>query len=117
MKKGNDGHGDARDAAARHGLIGRYEEIASASRSMLEAARTGDWAQVEQIELHCREMIAALKRASVGDSLSDAEKDQRIALLRSILADDAQIRLRAEPWLLELENFLVPAAHSHKRGP
>ena len=30
----------------------------------------------------------------------------RVELLRDILQDDAQIRLRAEPWLLELERLI-----------
>jgi len=89
------------------GLINRYEDIATASRSMLEAAHRGDWAAVEQIECRCRDMIAALKIAASTDTLSDIEKSRRMALLRAILKDDAQIRLRAEPWLRDLENFLA----------
>jgi flagellar protein FliT len=89
------------------GLIRRYEEIAVASRDMLEAAHRGDWPAVERIEAQCREMITALKLAARTDTLSDAEKSRRLSLLRSILKDDAQIRLRAEPWLRDLENFLA----------
>lgn len=89
------------------GLINRYEDIASASRGMLEAARRGDWAEVEQIEGRCRELIEALKVAAVTDTLSENEKARRMVLLRTILKDDAQIRLRAEPWLRDLESFLA----------
>jgi flagellar protein FliT len=88
------------------GLINHYEDIARASRSMLDAAHRGDWAAVEQIEAQCREKIAALKRAASTDTLSAGEKSRRMTLLRTILKDDAQIRLRAEPWLRDLENFL-----------
>lgn len=95
------------------GLIQQYEEIANASRSMLEAAHMGNWERVEEIEARCREMIATLKLASAKDALGATEQRRRIALLRSILEDDAQIRARAEPWLRDLEEFL----RSTPRGP
>jgi hypothetical protein len=31
-----------------------------------------------------------------------------VALLRAILADDAEIRARAEPWLQQLEHLIRP---------
>jgi flagellar protein FliT len=99
------------------GLINHYEDIASASRSMLDAAHRGDWATVEQIESRCREMIAALKIAASTDTLSEVEKARRMTLLRTILKDDAQIRLRAEPWLRDLENFLSVSRQTAKYGP
>ena len=99
------------------GLINRYEDIAGASRSMLEAAHRGDWAAVERIECQCRDMIAALKIAASTDTLSDIEKTRRMTLLRTILKDDAQIRLRAEPWLRDLENFLSASRPTAEYGP
>jgi hypothetical protein len=33
-----------------------------------------------------------------------------VALLRAILADDAEIRARAEPWLQQLEHLIRPPA-------
>ncbi len=117
MSKSNYDPGADRADARPRGLIFHYEEIASASRSMLEAAQQGDWVQVEQIELRCREMIAALKQAARTEPLSAAEKARRMALLRAILNDDAQIRLRAEPWLRELENYLASARPSSRHAP
>lgn len=97
-------------------LIHHYEEIAGASRRMLEAAHRGDWAAVEAIEQRCRDMIADLKQAARTAGLSAAEKRRRLSLLRAILADDAQVRLRAEPWLRDLEDFLAAAATSARRS-
>jgi flagellar protein FliT len=99
-----------------HGLIRRYEEIALASRDMLAAAQRGDWTAVAEIETRCRDMITALKVAARSDTLSDGEKSRRMSLLRAILKDDAQIRLRAEPWLLDLENFLAVTRQTGKSG-
>lgn len=117
MSENNYDPGTDRVEACPRGLIHHYEEIAGASRSMLEAAHRGDWDQVEQIECRCRGMIAALKQAAKTDALSDSEKKRRMALLRTILNDDAQMRLRAEPWLCDLENFLAATRQPAKRAP
>ncbi len=105
------------EACGAAGLIGHYESIAHASRSMLEAARQGDWPEVEKIELKCLELIEGLKRAAARhEVLGASERVRRLAILRAILQDDAQIRVRAEPWLRDLEYFLgtgtVPKEHS-----
>jgi len=103
---------DATDASPEraHGIIRHYEEIADASRSMLEAAHRGDWDAVEDIETSCRNLIRALKRASQHATLSKEERQRRMVLLRAILSDDAQIRVRAEPWLKDLEKILSPGS-------
>ena len=98
-------------------LIRHYEGIADASRSMLEAAHSGDWDKVEQIESSCRKMIRALKQASLHAELSKAESKRRMELLRAILSYDAQIRLRSEPWLRDLEEILSPAPNRERRTP
>jgi len=112
--------GDGADESADGhscGLIQQYERIALASRSMLEAAHLGNWDQVEEIAARCRVMIEKLKLSSARNALGDGEKRRRIALLRSILNDDAQIRARAEPWLRDLEAFLGAAPQPRGRTP
>jgi flagellar protein FliT len=102
-------------------LLQRYEVLAQVSRRMLDAARENDWVQVTRLETRCAQLIGELKAALKLQSLSVHEQRQRIALLRSILADDAEIRVRAEPWLAQLENLvphppLTPGRASVTRG-
>ncbi len=111
------GRSEGQRATRPRSLIQQYEEIAQASRSMLQAAHQGDWDEVERIQGRCREMIAELKTASERDALADSEQRRRIELLRSILDDDAQIRARAEPWLRNLEEFLRTAPPTALRTP
>ncbi len=87
-------------------LIDRYQEIAQLSRQMLDAAHREDWVAVARLEAHCQILIGDLKRASMIEPLSAFEQQRRVQLLRDILQNDAQIRLRAEPWLLELERLI-----------
>jgi flagellar protein FliT len=105
--------GPAPDRAPR--LIQRYEAIAQASRKMLSAARREDWDEVARQEDRCRALIAELRAARRTERLSAPEQRRRIELLRGILADDAEIRARAEPWLRQLER-LIPAPRGAQRA-
>ena len=93
-------------AGASGPLIERYEGIARLSRDMLTAAHREDWVEVARLGACCRALIDDLKRAALAGMLNEVEEQRRIELLREILHDDAQIRLRAEPWLVELEQLL-----------
>jgi len=90
------------------GLIHYYEAIADASRMMLAAARVEDWDEVARLEVGCRELIAQLEQAASAQRLGAAEQRRRIELLRAILANDAEMRVRAEPWLRQLERMITP---------
>jgi flagellar protein FliT len=98
------------DGRTPHALrvIERYELIAQASHEMLAAARHDDWESVSRLEDACRALIDELRRERIAAPLSVAEQRRRMALLRSILADDAEIRERAEPWLQQLEHLFRP---------
>lgn len=98
------------------GLIPFYEAIADASRLMLAAARDDDWDEVVRLEQGCRELIAQLEVAARTQRLAGAEQRRRIELLRAILANDAEMRTRAEPWLRQLERMLE-APRSVRRSP
>lgn len=98
-------------------LLCCYEDIAAASRSMLGAAQRGDWDAVAAIESRCRHLIARLRGLALTQRLGAPEQRRRMALLRAILQDDAQIRVRAEPWLRDLESILAaPQPRARRRA-
>jgi flagellar protein FliT len=90
----------------RSQLLQHYEAIAAASGAMLDAARADDWDEVARLEDFCRTLIAALKAEAERSNLGRAENERRMDLLRGILADDAEIRGRAEPWTRQLDRLL-----------
>ncbi len=96
--------------AATPSLLDRYEAIAETSRAMVASAIDEDWPRVRALEQRCLQQVHQLKRASQVETLSPADQTARVQLLRSILADDAEIRRLAEPWLIELEHLLLPPA-------
>lgn len=97
----------SRATTQRGSMIQHYEAIAASSRRMLDAARAGDWDAVGQEEDRCRALISTLKRAHPEAAVASAARRQRLALMRAMLADDAEIRELSEPWLKQLEALLA----------
>ena len=96
-------------------LIQCYESIADTSRLMLAAAHGDDWDELARLEERCREQIEHLKRVARARPLGAAEQRRRIELLRAILANDAEVRKRAEPWLQQLERLIKPTRGAGRR--
>ncbi len=98
---------DARGSGtARSQLLEHYEAIARASQLMLDAARQADWDEVGRVEGRCRRLISALNAASANSPLRPLDNRRRMELLQRILADDAEIRDRTDPWLKQLERLI-----------
>lgn len=96
-------------AITRSQLLDHYEQIAQASQLMLDAARKSDWDEVERQEGRCRALVASLKAASAASPLLRPQDNRRrMELLRRMLAADAEIRGRSEPWLRQLEQLISP---------
>jgi flagellar protein FliT len=95
-------------------VLNYYQSIAHKSSEMLAAAQAGNWDLLCMKEEECAHLIAELK--AIGSSImdDDAEKRERIQLLKKILADDAQIRELTEPWLKQLESLLRGAGNAKK---
>jgi flagellar protein FliT len=96
-------------------LLHYYESLASSSREMVYAAREGDWNEVFRIEEICAYLITELNTVKEYECLSDGEEKRKRALLRAILADDAEIRNLQEPWLSRLSGWLgLPPSANHR---
>lgn len=93
-------------------LLDRYESIADVSRRMVKAAQAEKWEEVAQLEADCILQVRRLKFAAQVQRLAPDDQATRVRLLRAILADDAEIRRLAEPWLNELERLLIPPPRS-----
>ena len=91
-------------------ILGYYESIAYVSRLMLDAARQGNWDTILDAERCCAGLITRLRAQTAGAGTLDAEARRRkYEIIRSVLADDAEIRSLTQSRLREIEDEMRSA--------
>lgn len=89
-----------------------YQEIEKASLRMLEAARTGDWDQVSELEAVCEGLINLVQRFDSERELDAPERAEKSRILHRILRMDAEVRSLLDPHLSEFGHSLDPSGHT-----
>jgi flagellar protein FliT len=103
-------------------MLSTYEALSALTDTMLTAARQGEWDEVATLEARCRDHIGSLQQ-SAPTPLDAREQRAKVAIIRTILQNDARIRALAEPRLHELQERLshtrqgqrgLKAYHAHR---
>lgn len=103
------------EPVANKKVMSLYAAIAKQSEEMLLAAQKGDWDLLCESEKKCSALIEDLKHLKPFClKLSADEKQEHIAYLKKILADDAAIRDITQPRIAKLEQFLRAANNQHR---
>ena len=89
-----------------HEIISTYESLSELTGTMLDAAREGEWDHLAELELRCKGYVDSLMQA-VPVSLTQNEQYTKVAIIRTILQNDAKIRALTEPRLHELQQHLL----------
>lgn len=86
-------------------MLTTYELLSELTGSMLDAARLGEWDQLAELEQRCRGHVGSLTQTKP-IPLSEKEQRTKIAIIRTILQNDAKIRALTEPRMHELQQQL-----------
>jgi flagellar protein FliT len=95
-------------------ILDIYGSISTKTREMLEAVKSSEWDRLVALEQDCRTLIEKLKHTDAGADHGAKFVQLRIAFIRRVLADDAEIRKFTEPWMSQLEAYLGNARREHK---
>ena len=95
-------------------IISIYESLSKLTGSMLNAASEGDWDNLAELEQRCQVHVGSLMRTK-SVLLNENEQRTKIAIIRTILQNDAKIRALTEPRLHELQTNLS-MVQAGKRG-
>ena len=95
-------------------ILDIYGSISTKTGEMLEAAKSSDWDRLVALEQDCRALIETLKRTDAGAGAGARFVQLRIAFIRKVLADDAEIRKFTEPWMARLETYLGSARQERR---
>ena len=80
----------------------RYEELSRLSSHMVEAARTGDWDMLIELEQRVRSLRVTTERDTEQNFNLTCKRD----LILNILAADAEVRRFTEPWMEDLRHLI-----------
>ncbi len=96
-----------------HEMLSTYATLTELTGVMLDAARQGEWDHLAELEQRCRGHVSTLMQAAPV-TLDESEQRARIASIRAILQNDAEIRALAEPRLNELQQRLHVIRAGHR---
>jgi flagellar protein FliT len=83
-----------------------YETVAGITKQMLIAAKRQDWDTLAELEIHCAEHVATLKVTESTLPLPSDISARKLASMKSILADDREIRNLVSPWMVRLNSLM-----------
>lgn len=100
----------------RQNTIVVYESVAEVMKQMLHAARMQDWDRLTELEQSCAQQVETLKsmEESSIQPLSSEFQRRKVATIKSILADDREIRNLVSPWMVRL-SALMSSNHKEQR--
>ncbi len=87
-----------------------YETVAELTKQMLLAAKQQDWDTLAKLEASCAQQVATLKLTENALPLPNDVRARKLASIKSILADDREIRNIVSPWVVRL-NSLMSSLH------
>jgi len=83
-----------------------YESVASLTNQMLLAAKQQDWDKLTELESSCAQHVAKLKIIEDALPLPSDARARKVASIKSILADDREIRNLVSPWMVRLNSMI-----------
>jgi flagellar protein FliT len=94
-------------------VIEKYESLARITAQMHEAAVQDEWDLLVELEEQSSAQVAELKAIDLSP-IDEETRLRKVALIKKILADDAAIRSKMEPWMDQLQR-IMHAARSEDR--
>jgi flagellar protein FliT len=95
-------------------VIENYEYLSSITSQMRVAALQGQWDNLVELEKQCSQRVATMKALDASTPLDETTRLRKVALIRKILADDAEIRNQTEPWMAQMQLIMQSARQEHR---
>ncbi|MEW5904743.1 MAG: flagellar protein FliT [Pseudomonadota bacterium] len=94
-------------------VVEDYQRLSEYTGKMAAAAAAGEWDELIALEQRCTAHVATLKTRD-GVPADESARQQKVALIKKILADDKAIRDKTEPWMRQLERIMQSARSTQR---
>ena len=89
-------------------VLEKYEFLADITAKMHAAAVQGEWDLFVELEEQSSAQVAELKILDL-KPIDEATRLRKVTLIKKILADDAEIRNKLDPWMDQLQRIMNSA--------
>jgi flagellar protein FliT len=89
-------------------VIEKYKSLAEITAKMRVAALHDEWDLLTELEEQSSAQVAELKVMDL-TPIDEVTRLQKVVLIKKILADDAAIRGKMEPWMAQLQRIMDTA--------
>ena len=97
-----------------HPEIENYEYLSSLTGRMRAAAVQGEWDLLVELEKQCSQRVDTMKARDAATPIDENTRLRKVALIRKILADDAEIRSHTEQWMAQLQRIMQSAGQERR---
>lgn len=87
-------------------VIENYEYLSSLTGQMKTAAQEGEWDRLVDLEKQCSARVEQMKPVDATVPIDEQTRLKKVALIRKILADDAEVRNHTEVWMGQLQRIM-----------
>jgi flagellar protein FliT len=95
-------------------VLSVYEKVAATTERMLEAARSGNWDELIELESSCAEQVSLLRRDDTRPPTTATSRQRKVQIINKILEDDRKIRALTEPWMERLSALINSTSTERK---
>lgn len=90
-----------------------YERMGELTTRMVGAARDNDWDHLCELERELAGLRDWLKRYdSAPARLDETERQRKVQLIKTMLADDREIRRHTEPWMEDVRKLIASGSRA-----
>jgi flagellar protein FliT len=87
-------------------VVACYQSLSQVSRDIRDAAAEEDWDRLFALDKKRQPLVATLKKLDASVALDDASRRGKDALIREILADEAETRKYVTTWMQQLDQAM-----------
>ncbi len=95
-------------------LIAIYENVAVITDQMVSAAQELDWELLARLEQSCSLQVQAIRDNDGPVPLEQEQRQQKLNVIKKILADDKKIREITEPRMVVLSQLMESTSAKRK---
>lgn len=94
-------------------VLEHYQHLSELTGRMRAAAAEGEWEKLVELEKESRRLTEVIMTLDLTPPDEESRR-RKAALIRQILADDAEIRNRTQAWMQQLQR-IMQSARSEQR--